>query len=214
MQSPALELLSDRLFVQVPAVAAAPRMVDYCLRNRDHLTRWEPPRSNEYYTRRFWEQQFSASRAEFEQGHSVRSVLIRRDPDAPQGGRSGPIVGVINLSQIVRGGFQAGIVGYSLDSEHQGLGLMREGLERLIEYAFLELGLHRVMANYRPENERSARVLESLGFEREGFAREYLYIDGAWRDHVLTSLIRPDRGLRHRSATSNESTEQEEARRR
>jgi ribosomal-protein-alanine N-acetyltransferase len=47
------------------------------------------------------------------------------------------------------------------------------------------------MANYRPENERSARVLERLGFEREGLAREYLFIDGAWRDHVLTSLLNP-----------------------
>lgn len=170
-------------------------MVDYCLRNRDHLGPWEPPRPDEYYTPRFWQQQISSSRAEFQRGHSVRSVLIRRDPRAADGGRSGPVIGVINLSQIIRGGFLAGIVGYSLDRDHEGQGLMGEGLETLIEYAFLDLGLHRVMANYRPENERSARVLERLGFEKEGFAKEYLYIDGAWRDHVLTSLIRPPHGL-------------------
>ena len=70
---------------------------------------------------------------------------------------------------------------------------MGEALGALIEYAFTELELHRLMANYRPENERSAAVLARLGFEREGFARDYLYIDGAWRDHVLTALVRRPR---------------------
>ncbi len=60
-----------------------------------------------------------------------------------------------------------------------------------IDYAFRELRLHRIMANYRPENGRSGRLLERLGFVREGYARDYLFIDGAWRDHVLTSKTNP-----------------------
>jgi ribosomal-protein-alanine N-acetyltransferase len=48
--------------------------------------------------------------------------------------------------------------------------------------------LHRIMANHRPENVRSARLLERLGFVREGVAKDFLFIDGAWCDHVLTSL--------------------------
>jgi ribosomal-protein-alanine N-acetyltransferase len=51
--------------------------------------------------------------------------------------------------------------------------------------------LHRIMANHRPENERSARLLERLGFVREGLAKDYLFIDGDWCDHVLTSLTHP-----------------------
>lgn len=196
MQRPVLELVTERLFVQVPPVQAARRMAEYCQRNREHLGQWEPPRACEYYTNHFWERQIAASRAEFEHGDSVRSVLIRRTRTGKDGGRFGDVIGVINLSQIVRGGFQAGVVGYSLDREHEGQGLMSEALLAVIEFAFEELGLHRVMANYRPENDRSARVLERLGFEREGFAKEYLYMDGAWRDHVLTSLIRPAAGVR------------------
>ena len=195
MQRPALELVTERLLIQVPAVSAATQVAEYCRRNRDHLACWEPPRPDEYYTSRFWEKQIAASRAEFGQGHSARTVVFKRDPKARDQGRSGRVIGVINLSQIVRGGFQAGIVGYSLDHAEQGQGLMSEGLLALIEYAFLDLGLHRVMANYRPENERSARVLDRLGFDREGYAKEYLYIDGAWRDHVLTSLVRPADGI-------------------
>jgi len=56
---------------------------------------------------------------------------------------------------------------------------------------FDAMQLHRIMANYRPENERSARLLARLGFEKEGEARAYLRINGVWADHVLTALINP-----------------------
>lgn len=193
MERPRLELTTARLHVQVPAVSAAPRILDYCLRNRAHLEPWEPPRPSEYYSLSFWRRQIAGARDEFENGHSLRTILVERDPTAPDGGRSGPVVGVINLSQIVRGAFQAGVLGYSLDAERQGRGLMAEGLEAVVDHAFEELDLHRLMANYRPENERSGRVLERLGFVREGFAKDYLFIDGAWRDHVLTAMVRSQR---------------------
>ncbi|NJN00832.1 MAG: 30S ribosomal protein S5 alanine N-acetyltransferase, partial [Aquincola sp.] len=51
--------------------------------------------------------------------------------------------------------------------------------------------LRRVQANVLPDNTRSLALLDRLGFAREGLAREYLFIDGAWRDHVLTALVNP-----------------------
>jgi [ribosomal protein S5]-alanine N-acetyltransferase len=184
MERPLLELETERLFLQVPPVGAAARLVDYCVRNRMHLGPWEPTRTAEYYTLPFWRNQILGAREEFLGGLSVRTVLIERDPRARDGGRSSPVVGAINLTQIVRGD--------SLDQNAQGRGLMTEALAALVTYAFEELDLHRLMANYRPENARSAAVLERLGFAREGFAKGYLYIDGAWRDHVLTALVRPE----------------------
>jgi ribosomal-protein-alanine N-acetyltransferase len=68
---------------------------------------------------------------------------------------------------------------------------MREALAALLPYVFDELGMHRVQANYQPVNERSARLLRCLGFVVEGYARDYLFIAGAWRDHVLTSITDP-----------------------
>ena len=65
---------------------------------------------------------------------------------------------------------------------------MYEAAKLAIHYALYELRLHRIMANYLPTNERSARLLRRLGFVVEGYARDYLYINGAWRDHILTSL--------------------------
>ena len=92
---------------------------------------------------------------------------------------------------MVRGVFQACHLGYAVAQRWQGRGLMREALESGLEWAFGPLGLHRVMANYMPRNERSGKLLERLGFEREGYAKRYLCIAGVWEDHVLTARIHP-----------------------
>ena len=73
----------------------------------------------------------------------------------------------------------------------QGKGYMTEGLKSAIDYVFQELNLHRVMANYMPHNQRSGNVLKRLGFVVEGYARDYLLINGKWQDHILTSLTNP-----------------------
>jgi ribosomal-protein-alanine N-acetyltransferase len=66
-----------------------------------------------------------------------------------------------------------------------------EALGAALGFIFDAYRLHRVMASYRPDNARSGRLLENLGFEREGLAKAYLKIDGQWADHVLTSLVNP-----------------------
>jgi len=103
------------------------------------------------------------------------------------------VIGTANLTQIFRGPFWAAYLGYGLEEAHRGQGYMTEALREIVRYAFEELRLHRLMANYQPHNEASARVLERLGFVREGKAADYLFIDGAWRDHVLTSLTNRSR---------------------
>lgn len=185
MRAPSLQLETERLVLFVPGPDDAERLLDYALRNRAHLRRWEPQRGHDYWTLDHWRRQIEAMRQEAGRGEGFRTALAaRREPD-------GPILGVANLSQIVRGAFHSAMLGYSIDAEHEGTGLMREALGALALFAFEELGLHRLQANYRPENVRSGRVLDALGFQREGLARAYLFIDGAWRDHILTALVDP-----------------------
>jgi ribosomal-protein-alanine N-acetyltransferase len=82
-------------------------------------------------------------------------------------------------------------MGYAVEKRYQGRGLMKKLCDHAIGYAFSELQLNRIMANYMPCNQRSERLLRRLGFVEEGLARNYLKINERWEDHVLTSLVNP-----------------------
>ena len=83
-------------------------------------------------------------------------------------------------------------MGFAVAESFQGKGIMKKLCLHALEYAFNELELNRVMANYMPTNTRSGALLDSLGFKEEGFAKKYLKINGRWEDHVLTSLVNPN----------------------
>lgn len=107
---------------------------------------------------------------------------------------SGDLAGFININNIVRGGFQCGALGYGAFAHAAGRGLMREGLDLVIGYAFGPLGLHRLEINAQPENTASIALARGAGFRLEGFSPRMIYIDGAWRDHerwALTAEMRP-----------------------
>lgn len=109
------------------------------------------------------------------------------------------IAGVINISEIVRGAFLSAYLGYYALVPHDGRGYMREGLSRVLDGMFGEYELHRIEANIQPENIRSKRLVESLGFRREGFSPRYLRLAGQWRDHerwAITAEEWPHGGLR------------------
>lgn len=95
----------------------------------------------------------------------------------------GSLVGVVNLSQLVRGNFQSCYMGFYAFVPNQGRGLMRETVALAVDDALTTQALHRVEANVQPANARSLALVASLGFRREGLSPRYLHIDGAWRDH-------------------------------
>jgi [ribosomal protein S5]-alanine N-acetyltransferase len=103
------------------------------------------------------------------------------------------LAGVYNLSEIVRGAFQNAYLGYYAFAPLAGTGLMRAAMPLVFAHAFDELGLHRLQANVQPENARSRALLEATGWREEGYAPRYLFIDGAWRDHVLYAVTVEDR---------------------
>lgn len=104
----------------------------------------------------------------------------------------GAIVGVANLSEIVRGLFQNAYLGFYGSAPYLGQGLMREGVELLLRYAFRELKLHRVEANVQPGNVRSLALVKALGFRKEGYSPRYLKIAGRWRDHERWTRLADD----------------------
>ncbi len=179
---PAPRLETARLVVRIVRPTDAAALADYCVRNREHLSVWEPTRPDAYYTVTFWQRELELLAAAFDAGMMAPFAIFERDA------QDGEVLGRCTLSNVVRGAFQAAHLGYSLDCGRVGQGVMSEALRAVITYAFDTMNLHRLMANYMPTNERSGALLRRLGFTPEGYARDYLRIAGAWRDHVLTSL--------------------------
>lgn len=154
----------------------------YKTRNQEHLAPWEPHTAQQHGSlaeacdlaaQRAWQG--------FMDGASVQFIAIERGSQRMLAG--------CNFTNIVRGPLQACHLGFSVDLQHQGRGLMREVAQAGINYMFQTVGLHRIMANHMPRNTRSEQLLRALGFEREGYARAYLMIAGNWEDMVLNSLI-------------------------
>jgi ribosomal-protein-alanine N-acetyltransferase len=183
------ELTTERLTVRLARPGMQGAIARFLGENFDgHLDRWSPPATTSFFTEAFWRERLAISVEEYHAGRSARFVLQERAGNA---GAEAPIVGTCNYTNVVRGPFLACNLGYQVARSHEGRGLMSEALRATNAFVFAELRLHRIMANYRPENARSGRLLERLGFTREGLARDYLFIDGAWRDHVLTALTNP-----------------------
>jgi ribosomal-protein-alanine N-acetyltransferase len=158
-------------------------LANYFAVNEGHFQRWAPAVPNDFNSIASWRKRLEDREKEFARGESVHFIGTDR--------AQSHVIGMCSLSSIMRGVFQACYLGYSVAERYEGKGYMKRIVAHAIEYAFNDLKLHRVMANHMPDNERSAALLKTLGFEREGLARDYLMIAGKWEDHVLNSLINP-----------------------
>ena len=96
---------------------------------------------------------------------------------------TGAVAGMVNINSIIRGRFQCGSLGYAVFAPTAGNGYMTEGLGLVVRYSFEQLRLHRLEASIQPANHASLNLVRRLGFRREGYSPEMLFIDGAWRDH-------------------------------
>ncbi len=160
-----------------------PLLAQYYAINKEHLAPWEPLREPEYFSEAETLLRIKSALLAFKQQSAFHFTLLNKNNDE--------VLGVCNFSNVARGPLQACHLGYAISIKHQGKGLMQEALLAATDYTFNTLKLHRIMANYIPENIRSAKVLEKIGFKKEGYSPSYLKIAGKWQDHVLTALINP-----------------------
>jgi len=98
------------------------------------------------------------------------------------------LVGQVTVTGITRGSARWAQVGYWIDREYAGQGLIPVAVALVIDHCFGTLGLHRIEIAIRPENVASRRVVEKLGLRREGEAPRYLHINGDWRDHEIFAI--------------------------
>lgn len=169
-----------------------PRMEDFeawsALRqaSRAFLAPWEPIWPQDDLTRPAFRRRLKRY-AQDMQDDAAYPLFLFREHD-------GALLGGLTLGQIRRGVSQTASLGYWIGAPFAGRGFMSAGVRAAMGHAFDELRLRRVEAACLPHNEASIRLLERVGFQREGYARKYLCINGAWQDHLLYSLLREDFG--------------------
>lgn len=168
---------TDRLLLRQLGPEAAAVVRDYGLRSRESHTPWDPTRPSDYWELPIVAQRLHVQLIEAELDRSLCTYLSAKSaPDQ--------VIGALNLRNITRGSLMSAVIGYGLSPEAVGSGFMSEAIDRIVEVAFDELGLHRLEINIVPRNARSIAVAERCGFRREGLSPRYLKIAGRWEDHV------------------------------
>src|SRR5262245_18006870 len=171
-------------------VLRTPQMADFAawavLReaSRKFLTPWEPTWPADDLTRPAFRQRLKRYAEDLRTDQAYPFFLFRKEDNA--------LVGGLALANIRRGVAQAGSLGYWVGAPHARRGYMTAAVRALMPVAFDLLRLHRVEAACIPTNLASTRLLEKTGFRREGYARQYLCINGYWQDHLLYARLRTD----------------------
>lgn len=180
---PAIE--GGGVILRPPQMSDYPEWAALRERSRKFLEPWEPIWPADDLTRGAFRRRLKRY-AEDQRSDQAYSFFIFRSAD-------GVLVGGITLSNVRRGVAQAGSIGYWMGEPYARKGLMSTTLRVLIPFSFETLRLHRLEAACITTNVASIRLLEKSGFEREGYARQYLCINGRWQDHLLYARIRGDR---------------------
>ncbi len=178
-----VRLATERLVMRPPRTEDVPAMRRALRKNSVHLRPWSvsPAAGEDPSSLTSVSHAILRYRKEWKQGHAFVLVLTPRDDERE-------VIGRIALGGLQRGALLSAHLGYWIDAEHEGKGLMTEAVRATTTFAFTSLRLHRVQAAVMPRNAGSQRVLEKVGYRREGLALRYLCIAGAWEDHILYAV--------------------------
>lgn len=156
-------------------------------RDRDYLERWEPSAPGSWQERHSglsWPAQWGGLRTLARRG-SCLPFAITVD---------GSFAGQLTIGNVIRASLQSAWVGYWVDSKHASGGVATAAVALAVDHVFREAGLHRLEATVRPDNVASLRVLNKLGFRKEGLFERYLIVDGGWRDHLCFAITADETG--------------------
>jgi ribosomal-protein-alanine N-acetyltransferase len=154
------------------------------LANKKHFQKWSPVvRSNEFFTKEGQQNIIKESMHNRNEDKRYDYAIILSDHT------SSTLIGEVQFNFVQRGPKQSSMLGYQIGEEFNGKGYMTEALKLALDIGFNELKFHRITAQVNPANPASIRVLEKVGFVREGYARKSLKVGGEWCDHVCFALL-------------------------
>lgn len=143
--------------------------------NRSFMAPRSPAREDAFFTEEHQRQELAQALSRHRDGTHLPCVILADER----------IVGGITVSDIVRGAFQNGHLGYWVGQAHNGRGVATAAVSAVVRLAFDKLSLHRLQAGTLVHNVGSQRVLVRNGFSAIGVAPAYLRIAGRWQDHLL-----------------------------
>jgi ribosomal-protein-alanine N-acetyltransferase len=162
----------------------AEQLADFHVRNRDFFSAFSASREPSYYTvdyqRQFIQQYISDH---YEDTRYAFGIFDQA---------TGSLIGIVSLSDVVRGPLQSGYLGYCIDKSFNNLGIGKAVVRQILQIAFHNLQLHRIEAHVMPGNAASRRVLEHNGFVQEGVCRKNIKVNGLWEDHILYARLSTD----------------------
>jgi ribosomal-protein-alanine N-acetyltransferase len=180
-------LVTKHLLLRPPRTGDVTEIRRLLRANYEHLKPWNPapPPGEDPSSITEVSNTVLRQRRDWKRGRGYVLMLAERE-------QPGTFIGKIALSGIMRGAMYSAYLGYWMSEGVQGRGLATEGIRAVLDFAFGPAGLHRVQAAIMPRNPRSLRVIEKLGFRREGYAERYLQIAGKWEDHIVFARTREE----------------------
>jgi len=173
---PDFAISGERLQLRPPQADDFAAWAELRALSRAFLQPWEPAWPADDLTRAAYRRRIARYESEIDRDEAYPFFIF----DA-----AGALLGGLNLTNVRRGAASMASLGYWMGAPHAGKGAMTEAVRLIVPFAARKLSLRRIEAACLPENTASLRLLEKARFMREGYAREYLAIDGRWRDHVL-----------------------------
>jgi ribosomal-protein-alanine N-acetyltransferase len=177
-------IAGEGLFLRTPSLADYPVWAELRTESRAFLTPWEPTWPADDLTRTAFRRRIRRYLTEIREDHAYPFFIFRQSDYTLLGG--------ITLSNVTRGMTQTATIGYWMGERHAGRGGMTRAVRALTPFAFGTLHLHRLEAACLPHNSASMRLLEKVGFRREGLARGLVCINGRWQDHIVFALLSDD----------------------
>ncbi|MFG1395711.1 GNAT family N-acetyltransferase [Roseixanthobacter pseudopolyaromaticivorans] len=183
-QSALPSIMGDGVYLRVPQMKDFASWQALREESRDFLTPWEPLWPLDDLTKSAFRRRLRRYARDMQRDEAYPLFIFRTADDALLGG--------LTLSNVRRGVCQAASLGYWMGARHAGQGYMKAAVAAVVPVAFDVLHLRRIEAACMTNNSASINLLRRSGFVREGFAREYLCINGTWEDHFLFARLRSD----------------------
>ncbi len=181
---PQIQLSGSAVWLRPPEMDDWPVWADLRDRSRNFLIPWEPAWPVDSLTRSAWQRRLRRQYEEWRHDLGYSMLIFRASDHA--------LVGGLNLSNVRRGVSQMASLGYWIGEPYARKGYMTEAVSLMLTHAFDTLSLHRIEAGCLPTNLPSRTLLKKLQFREEGYARNYLRINGNWEDHVLFGMLREE----------------------